>query len=236
MKLTAFAFASSLALASAFVPSTGVNRLSVQNNALRPTFRSDLKMAAPSKFPPPPEVFEAASDAANSLTPQLTKYGFGSTPKAERWNGRHAMFGWFAIILTGYAKSHNLIPNGDEVLTLDQWGGLAQIGGGATITNERAIIMIAHIHVLFVSFIAAAAPFSFSDSLIARPGEESEPLPGFLPSNIKGGLSASAELLNGRMAMLGLTALVVTSVATGTPILEVVDQGIGGLLLTNPMF
>jgi len=27
--------------------------------------------------------------------PWLAKYGFGPTVKAERWNGRHAMFGWF---------------------------------------------------------------------------------------------------------------------------------------------
>ena len=33
--------------------------------------------------------------------PWLAKYGFGPSVKAERWNGRHAMFGWFFILLTG---------------------------------------------------------------------------------------------------------------------------------------
>ena len=50
------------------------------------------------------------------------------------------------------------------------------------------------------------------------------------------GLTKEAELMNGRMAMLGLTALISTPIATGKPILDIVDQGIGGLLLTNPMF
>ena len=44
--------------------------------------------------------------------------GWGPTTKAERWNGRHAMFGWIALLATGYAKGHGLIPNGDVPLDL----------------------------------------------------------------------------------------------------------------------
>merc|ERR1711934_316153 len=80
--------------------------------------------------------------------PWLAKYGFGPTVKAERWNGRHAMFGWLAIIATGYAKGHGWFPNPDVSLKYEDWGALAQIGFGNYISNERAIIMIAHIHAL----------------------------------------------------------------------------------------
>jgi hypothetical protein len=62
--------------------------------------------------------------------------GWGVTTKAERWNGRHAMFGWFAIILTGYAKSHGLIPNPEVALDLKQWGTLSILAGPQTISNE----------------------------------------------------------------------------------------------------
>lgn len=44
--------------------------------------------------------------------------GWGPTTKAERWNGRHAMFGWIALLVTGYAKGHGLIPNPDTALDL----------------------------------------------------------------------------------------------------------------------
>merc|ERR1719265_2219122 len=60
--------------------------------------------------------------------PWLAKYGFGPTVKAERWNGRHAMFGWFAIIATGYAKAHGLLPDANTALQYKDWGGLTQMG------------------------------------------------------------------------------------------------------------
>merc|ERR1711907_889727 len=114
MKLCALALVSSLAVSAAFVPSTGVNRLSSPSRLSGRGPRNELRMADKvSVFPPPASIFEAASESINSQNQQLAKYGFGATAKAERWNGRHAMFGWFAIILTGYAKSHNLIPNAD---------------------------------------------------------------------------------------------------------------------------
>jgi hypothetical protein len=46
------------------------------------------------------------------------------------------MFGWFAIILTGYAKSHGLIPNPEVALDLKQWGTLSILAGPQTISNE----------------------------------------------------------------------------------------------------
>ncbi len=31
--------------------------------------------------------------------PEFNSYGWGVSVKAERWNGRHAMFGWAFIIV-----------------------------------------------------------------------------------------------------------------------------------------
>ena len=45
------------------------------------------------------------------------------------------------------------------------------------------------------------------------------------------GLTKEAELLNGRLAMLGLVVLVSTCAATGQDVLSVIDQALGGLLL-----
>lgn len=61
-------------------------------------------------------VFEAAQTEFADEFPEYSKYGWGPTAKAERWNGRHAMFGWAAIIATGYCQAHNLIPNADVAL------------------------------------------------------------------------------------------------------------------------
>ena len=46
----------------------------------------------------------------------------------------------------------------------------------------------------------------------------------------QGGLTPAAEMWNGRLAMLGLIAVVMASLATGKDILEVIDIGTGGLL------
>lgn len=61
-------------------------------------------------------VFDAAQTEFAEEFPEYSKYGWGPTAKAERWNGRHAMFGWAAIIATGYCQAHNLIPNADVAL------------------------------------------------------------------------------------------------------------------------
>ena len=47
--------------------------------------------------------------------PELAARGLGITTNAERWNGRHAMFGMFAIVFTAYMKGHGLIPDADKV-------------------------------------------------------------------------------------------------------------------------
>merc|ERR1719174_2000396 len=74
--------------------------------------------------------------------PEFNSYGWGVSVKAERWNGRHAMFGWAFIIATGYCKAHGLIPDPEKMLDFKSWGTLAIIsggkGGGITITNGRA--------------------------------------------------------------------------------------------------
>merc|ERR1712060_813561 len=149
-------------------------------------------------------------------------------------NGRHAMFGWAAILLTGYAKAHGLFPSGDVPLKYEDWGGLAQLGFGTYISNERAIIMIAHIHALAVSAAAGFGPQFLGDSLTLLDGEaDEEPYGLFPPYMGQGGLTPAAEMWNGRLAMLGLIALVLTSCISGKDILEVVDIGTGGLLFAK---
>lgn len=166
---------------------------------------------------------QATNPMANAVkefaeaNPELASRGLGVTTNAERWNGRHAMFGMFAIVMTAFMKGHGLIPDADKVgpclslrhaslvkicptansartsrmrtvhrliathsshsmaqilcflfimhspqiLDINQWGPLASAGMGQGITNERAIVMIAHVHVLVVSVLAAFAPFQF---------------------------------------------------------------------------
>ena len=93
-----------------------------------------------------------ASDTFAKDFPIFNSYGWGVSAKAERWNGRHAMFGWVFIVATGYCQAHGLIPNPTQALDFKEWGTLAIIsggkGGGLTITNERACILIANVHFL----------------------------------------------------------------------------------------
>jgi len=177
-------------------------------------------------------VFDTGMSTFSAEFPWLAKNGFGPSVKAERWNGRHAMFGWFMILLTGYMKSHGLFPSPDTALAYKDWGGLAQIGFGQYISNERAIIMIAHIHALAVSACAAYGPQILGDSLTLLDGEEDEEPYGLFPPLMgQGGLTPAAEMWNGRLAMLGIIAVVLTSVVSGKDILEVIDIGTGGLFL-----
>jgi hypothetical protein len=112
-------------------------------------------------------VMQAANPMTNAVSefadsnPELASRGIGVTTNAERWNGRHAMFGMFFMTFTAYLKGHGLIPDADKVLDINQWGPLAYAGFGQVITNERAIILVAHIHVLFVSIICAFSPLAF---------------------------------------------------------------------------
>ncbi len=171
--------------------------------------------------------------------PWPAKYGFGPSVKAERWNGRHAMFGWFMIIMTGYAKTHGWFPDADTALQYKDWGSLVALGDNKGISNERAIIMVAHIHALAVSIAAAFGPQILGDSLTLLDGEEDEePYGFFIPLGIAAppfkpsqGLTPAAEMVNGRLAMLGLIVLVLTSVWTGMDPLDVIDVGTGGVFL-----
>lgn len=198
-----------LATVSAFAPS---------RNVLRPT-KPAVSMS----------VFDDAMADFKKSYPYAYNAGWGPTTKAERWNGRHAMFGWVALIATGYAKAHGLIPNPETLLATKDWGTLAYLYGGS-ITNERAVIIVAHLHFLIWSVCATVAPFASQDKLLLQEGEEMEAPAGLF---IKGtpGLTASAELLNGRLAMLGLVVLVLTSLVNQTPILDTINAGLGGMLM-----
>lgn len=108
------------------------------------------------------------------------------------------MFGLLVLVITAYCKGHGLIPNPTDTLDTSVWGPLARLGDGVSITNERAIILIAHIHVLLVSVAAAIAPFSFQDKLLLQEGEEDEPPAGLIPP-LTFGLTKDAELWNSRV-------------------------------------
>ena len=167
--------------------------------------------------------------------PVFNSYGWGVSTKAERWNGRHAMFGWFFIIMTGYCQAHGLIPNPEQTLDFKEWGTLAIIsggkGGGITITNERACILIANVHFLMVSLCAAWCPLPFQDTLLLEPGEPDEEPAGLIPA-FDTGLTPAAELWNGRLAMLGLVVVAAYSLIYQVPFLTAVDTMLGGTLLT----
>ena len=177
----------------------------------------------------PPGVYEDAVADWEKQFPQFAKYGWGPSVQAEKWNGRHAMFGWFFICATAYCKGHGLIPDPDMALDFKEWGTLATISGKNTITNERALILIANAHFFGVSLMATICPPAFGDSLLVDPNhpryEEMKALNekggfGYLPE-LKFGLTEEAEIVNGRLAMLGLMALLVTTVIEQKPIVSV---------------
>lgn len=138
------------------------------------------------------------------------------------------MFGWIALLATGYAKGHGLIPNGETLLDVKEWGTLAYLYGGS-ITNERAVIIVGHLHLLLFSLCAAVAPLSYQDKLYLEPGEEHESAAGLFVPAVPG-LTKQAELWNGRLAMLGLVVLVLVSTVNQIPILDTINSGLGGLL------
>lgn len=162
--------------------------------------------------------------------PQFAEFGWGPSVQAEKWNGRHAMFGWVVICATAYAKGHGLIPNADVPLDLKEWGTLATISGKNTITNERAIILIANVHAFSVGLLATLCPLPFSDPLLLDPTDD-KPAPepyGVIPAFVPG-VTEEAEMYNGRLAMLGLITLIGASAIQGKPMLDIVNEGVGGL-------
>ena len=177
---------------------------------------------------------ESGTEMFQEQFPEFNSYGWGVSVKAERWNGRHAMFGWAFIIATGYCKAHGLIPDPEKMLDFKEWGTLAIIsggkGGGVTITQERAIILVANIHFLMISLCAACCPLPFQDTLLLEPGEPDEEPAGLVPA-FDTGLTPAAELWNGRLAMLGLIIFAVDSMVYQIPFLNAVDNALGGLLL-----
>mmetsp|Transcript_32195 Transcript_32195/g.45783 ORF Transcript_32195/g.45783 Transcript_32195/m.45783 type:complete len:149 (-) Transcript_32195:123-569(-) len=145
------------------------------------------------------------------------------------------MFGWVFICATAYAKGHGLIPDAASTLDLKEWGTLATISGKYTITNERAIVLIANAHFFAVSLLATICPLPFSDPLLLDPvndnyektiARNNEPF-GYLPE-FKTGLTEEAEILNGRMAMLGLVTLIFATAIEQKPMLDIVNEWIGG--------
>jgi len=164
----------------------------------------------------------------------LGEMGLGTIRPPEKWNGRHAMFGWFFICCTAYAKGHGLIPDMDVPLNLKTWGTLATITGKGTITKGRAIILIANVHFFAVSLMATICPLPFGDSLLLDPDDESyeksmarnqQPF-GYLPE-FKTGLTEEAEIINGRLAMLGLITLIFATAIENKPMLDIVNEWTG---------
>merc|ERR1712078_713108 len=132
---------------------------------------------------------------------------------------------------TYVGKKYGVFPDPAVALAYKDWGALTQMGFGQYISNERATIMIAHIHALGVSFAAAFGPQVLGDTLTLLDGEEDEEPYGILIP-IKGnfGLTPAAEMINGRIAMLGIVVVVFSSFASGKDILDIVDLGVGGLV------
>ena len=67
------------------------------------------------------------------------------------------------------------------------------------------------------------------DTLVKEKGYTPEAPAGLIPA-FKTGLTPEAELINGRLAMFGLMALVWGSFGTGTPILDCINIGLGRIL------
>merc|ERR1719203_21511 len=150
--------------------------------------------------------------------PDFAELGWGPSVHAEKWNGRHAMFGWLFIVLTAYAKGHGLIPDADTMLTYKEWGPLALVSGKVFITKERAIILMANVHCFMVGLMNTICPFPYGEPLLLDPNhpryeqamERNKTPFGFIPE-FKTGLTEEAEMYNGRVAMIGLISVAMYS-------------------------
>mmetsp|Transcript_11602 Transcript_11602/g.17033 ORF Transcript_11602/g.17033 Transcript_11602/m.17033 type:complete len:226 (+) Transcript_11602:51-728(+) len=206
------------------------------SNAFTPVAHSKVasRSALNAEGPIPLEYKETQDDFQMQF-PEFDKWGWGPSVHAEKWNGRHAMFGWVFICATAYAKGHGLIPDAETTLSLKEWGTLATISGKETISMERAIILIANVHFFGVSLMSTICPSSFVDPLLLDPTHPSyeramarnkKPF-GYLPE-MKFGVTEEAEILNGRLAMFGLVALLFATGYEQKPMLDIVNEWIGG--------
>jgi len=179
-------------------------------------------------------VWDDATAQWNDEHKELAKWGWGPSVQAEKWNGRHAMFGWFFICATAYAKGHGMIPNPEMALDLKEWGTLATISGKNTITNERAVILLANAHFFAVGLMATICPTAFWDPLLVDPNHprfeelKAQEPHGYFPE-FSPGINEATEAIHGRLAMVGLIALAGASAIESKPMLDVVNEWVGGL-------
>merc|ERR1719199_2307249 len=95
-------------------------------------------------------------------------------------------------------------------------------------TCTCAIMMMAR-SLVMVSIFAAVAPFQFQDTLAKQQGYTPEAPAGLIPP-FKTGLTPEAELINGRLAMLGVIAITMAPLFTGTSVVDTINLGLGKIL------